>query len=89
MGELTASLAHEIKQPIAATVTNANTCLRWLQRDQPDLDEIREAASRIVDDGKRAGDIIDRLRSLYRKSPTQRELVEVNEIVQPGRAAAV
>ena len=81
MGELTASLAHEIKQPIAATVTNANTCLRWLQRDQPDLDEIREAANRIVNDGKRAGDIIDHLRSLYRKSPTQRELVEVNEIV--------
>ena len=81
MGELAASLAHEIKQPIAATVTNANTCLRWLNRDQPDLDEIREAANRIVEDGKRAGDIIDRLRSLYKNSPPQRELVEVNEIV--------
>jgi len=81
MGELAASLAHEIKQPIAATVTNANTCLRWLKRDQPDLDEIREAATRIVEDGKRAGDIIDRLRSLYKNSPPQRELVEVNEIV--------
>jgi len=81
MGELAASLAHEIKQPIAATVTNANTCLRWLDRDQPDLDEIREAAIRIVEDGKRAGDIIDRLRSLYKKSPPQRELVEVNEVV--------
>ena len=81
LGELTASLAHEIKQPIAATVTNANTCLRWLKRDQPDLDEIREAASRIVEDGKRAGDIIDRLRSLYKNSPPQRELVEVNLIV--------
>ena len=81
MGELAASLAHEIKQPIAATVTNASTCLRWLDRDQPDLDEVREAAIRIVEDGKRAGDIIDRLRSLYKKSPPQRELVEVNEIV--------
>ena len=81
MGELAASLAHEIKQPIAATVTNANACLRWLNRDQPDLEEIREAANRIVEDGKRAGDIIDRLRSLYKKSPPQRELVEVNEIV--------
>ncbi len=81
MGELAASLAHEIKQPIAATVTNANTCLRWLDREQPDLEEIREAAIRIVEDGKRAGDIIDGLRSLYKKSPPQRELVEVNEIV--------
>jgi len=81
LGELAASLAHEIKQPIAATVTNASTCLRWLKRDQPDLDEIREAANRIVEDGRRAGDIIDRLRSLYKKSPPQRELVEVNEIV--------
>ena len=81
MGELAASLAHEIKQPIAATVTNASACLRWLNRDQPDLDEIREAANRIVEDGKRAGDIIDRLRSLYKNSPPQRELVEVNEIV--------
>ena len=81
MGELAASLAHEIKQPIAATVTNANTCLRWLKRDHPDLDEIREAASRIVEDGKRAGDIIDRLRSLYKKAPPKRELVVVYEII--------
>jgi signal transduction histidine kinase len=82
MGELTASLAHEIKQPIAATVMNANACLQWLKRDQPDLDEIREAQSSIVTEGKRAGDIIDRLRSLYKKSPPKRELVDVNEIVR-------
>jgi len=82
MGELTASLAHEIKQPIAAAVTNANTCLRWLDRDRPDLDEVREAANRIVEDGMRAGDIIDRLRSLYRKSPPKREFVDVNETVR-------
>ena len=81
MGELTASLAHEIKQPIAATVFNANACLRWLNRDQPDLDEVREAADRIVRDGTRASDIIERLRSFYKKSPPKRELVEVNEIV--------
>jgi len=54
MGELTASLAHEVNQPIAAAVTNANTCLRWLTRDQPDLEEAREAAMRIMKDGTRA-----------------------------------
>ena len=81
LGELTASLAHEIRQPLAATILNANTCLRWLQRDQPDLDEVRDAAKRIAEDGKRAGDIIDRLRSLYKKSPPKRELVDVNEVI--------
>ncbi|RZU43727.1 two-component regulator propeller domain-containing protein [Edaphobacter modestus] len=81
LGELTSSLAHEIKQPIAATVINAHTCLRWLKRDRPDLDEIREAASSIVADGRRAGDIIERLQSLYKKSPPKRELVEMNEII--------
>jgi C4-dicarboxylate-specific signal transduction histidine kinase len=81
MGELTASLSHELKQPIAASVMNANACLRWLMRDQPDLDEARQAANRIVEDGKRAGEIIERLRLLYKKSPPKRELVEVNETV--------
>ncbi len=81
MGELAASLSHELKQPIAATVTNAKTSIRWLKRDQPDLDEACEASRRVVEDGKRAADIIDRLRSLYKKSPPQRELVEVNDIV--------
>jgi len=56
MGELTASLAHEVNQPIAAAITNANTCLRWLSRDQPDLEEARAAASRIVQDGRRASE---------------------------------
>jgi hypothetical protein len=54
LGELAASLAHEVKQPIAATVINANTGLRWLKHEQPDLDEIRHAAERIVQDGRRA-----------------------------------
>lgn len=81
MGELTASLAHEIKQPIAATITNAQTCLRWLKRDQPDVDEARQAAERIRKDGMRAGEIIDRIRSLSQKSTPKRELVEINEIV--------
>ena len=82
MGELTASLAHEVNQPIAATVTNANTCLRWLSRDQPDLDEARAAVSRIVQDGKRAGDIVNRVRLLFQKGAPQRELVNLNEIIR-------
>ena len=82
MGELTASLAHEIKQPIAAAVTDANTCLRWLGRDQPGLAEAREAASRIIKDAMRAADIISRVRLLLEKGTPQQELVDVNEVIQ-------
>src|SRR6266702_2439824 len=77
MGELTASLAHEVNQPIAAAVTNANTCLRWLTRDHPDLEEAREAASRIVKDATRAAGIISRVRLLFKKSTLQRVLVNL------------
>ena len=79
-GELTASLAHEVNQPIAAAVTDANTCLRWLMRDQPDLAEAREAASRVVRDAARATEIISRVRSLFKKGASQKEVVDVNEI---------
>jgi PAS domain S-box-containing protein len=83
MGELAASLSHELRQPITAAITNANTCLRWLKRDQPDVEEAREATMRIVKDGNRAAEIIDRLRSFYKKgSPPERELVDVNEVVR-------
>jgi PAS domain S-box-containing protein len=82
MGELTASLAHEVNQPIAAAVTNANTCLRWLAGDTPNLEEAREAASRIVKDGTRAADIISRIRLLFKKGTPQRELVDVNEVIR-------
>jgi C4-dicarboxylate-specific signal transduction histidine kinase len=82
MGELTASLAHEVNQPIAAAVTNANTCLRWLTRDQPDVEEARAAAMRIVKDGTRAGEIISRIRLLFKKGTSERELVDVNEVIQ-------
>jgi C4-dicarboxylate-specific signal transduction histidine kinase len=82
MGELTASLAHEVNQPIAAAVTDANTCLRWLSRDQPDLGEAREAASRVVKDAIRASEIITRVRSLYKKGRAQRELVDMNEVIR-------
>ena len=82
MGELTASLAHEVNQPIAAAITDANTCLRWLTRDQPDLEEAREAAARVVKDAARASDIIKRIRSLFKKEFAQRELVDVNDMVR-------
>jgi len=82
MGELTASLAHEVNQPIAAAVTNANTCLRWLTRDRPDVEEARAAAMRIVKDGTRAAEIVKRIRLLFKKSTPQRELVDVNEAVR-------
>ena len=82
MGELTASLAHEVNQPIAAAVTNANTCLRWLTRDHPDVEEARAAAMRIVKDGTRAAEIISRVRLLFKKSTPERELVDVNEVIR-------
>jgi PAS domain S-box-containing protein len=81
VGELAASLSHEIKQPIAAAVLNAKTCVRWLERDSPDVTEACEAASRTVRDATRAADIVDRVRSLYRRGAPQRELVDLNEII--------
>ncbi len=81
MGELTASLAHEIRQPISAAVTNAKTCLRWLRRDEADVAEACEAASRLVKDVTRAADIIGRISSLFKKGALQRELVDVNELI--------
>jgi PAS domain S-box-containing protein len=82
MGELTASLAHEIKQPIAAAVTDANTCLRWLAGDRPDLDSARAAASRVVKDAVRASDIISRISLLFKKGAPQRELVDANDVIR-------
>jgi C4-dicarboxylate-specific signal transduction histidine kinase len=82
MGELSASLAHEVKQPIAAAITDASTCLRWLAREQPDLDEVRAAASRIVQAGRRASEIVNRVRLLFKKDTLQRELVDLNEIIR-------
>jgi signal transduction histidine kinase len=82
MGELTASLAHEIKQPIAAAVTDAKTCLRWLGRNEPNVAEASEAAVRLVNDVARASDIIGRISSLFNKGALQRELVDVNELIR-------
>jgi PAS domain S-box-containing protein len=83
LGELSASLSHELKQPIAAAIMNAEACLLWLNRDEPDLQEMREAATEGIKEAKRAADIIDRLRSFYKKGvPPERVLVDVNEIVR-------
>ncbi len=82
LGELTASLAHEVNQPIAAAVTDANTCLRWLARDPPDIEEAREAASRTIRDATRAAEIISRVRQLFKKGTPERELVDVNQIIE-------
>ncbi|MCU1386230.1 MAG: multi-sensor signal transduction multi-kinase [Acidobacteria bacterium] len=82
MGELTASLSHEVKQPITAAVTDANTCVRWLAHDPPDLDEARAAALRVVQDGRRATEIISRIRLPFTKGRTERESVDVNELIR-------
>jgi signal transduction histidine kinase/CheY-like chemotaxis protein len=82
MGELAASLAHEIKQPIAAAVIHAQTCTQWLRRDAPDVTEALEAASAIEAAATRAGGIIDRVSSLYRRGTPERELVDLNEIAR-------
>src|SRR5208282_4554067 len=82
MGEPTASLAHEINQPISAAVTNANACIRWLAGDVPNLDTARAAATRIAQDGTRAAEIISRIRRLFQKSTPQWELVDVNEVIR-------
>lgn len=82
MGELTASLAHEVNQPIAAAVTNAQSCLRWLARDQPDVVEAQEAASRLIKDMTLAADIISRVRVLFKKSTPQLEPVDVNAVIR-------
>jgi signal transduction histidine kinase len=82
MGELTASLAHEIKQPIAAAKTDVQTCMRWLARDVPDLGEAREAASRAIKDVAWASEIMNRISRLFKKGTLPREPVEVNDVIR-------
>ena len=82
MGELTASLAHEVNQPIAAAVTNAHACLNWLAGDTPNLEAARASAMSIVEDGTRAAEIISRTRLLFERGTPQRELVDVNEVIR-------
>jgi len=82
MSELAASLAHEIKQPIAAALTDANTCVRWLSREHPDIEEARQTAARMVKDATRAAEIISRIRLLFKKGTPERELVDVNDVIR-------
>jgi PAS domain S-box-containing protein len=82
MGELTASVAHEVNQPIAAAVTSANSCIHWLAADIPNLEKARTAAMRIVKDATRAAEIITRTRLLFQKGAAQQELVDVNEVIE-------
>jgi PAS domain S-box-containing protein len=88
MGELAASIAHEVNQPLSGVVVNGNACLRWLAGDSPNLDEAREAVRRIVRDGKRAGDVIARIRALATKTATAKERLDMNEAIREVVALA-
>jgi PAS domain S-box-containing protein len=81
LGELTASIAHEVNQPITGVVTNAEAALRWLEAEPPNLDKVREVLGQIVKDGMRAGDVIHRIRALIKKAPPRMARVDVNEAV--------
>jgi signal transduction histidine kinase len=82
MGQLAASIAHEVKQPIAAKLTNAQAGLRWLDRRPPDLEEVRQVLARIVKDGDRAAEIIDDVRALIKKAPPRNDPLEINGTVR-------
>jgi len=83
MGELVASLSHELKQPVLAAILDANTCLHWLSRDTPDVERARRAATRVVKGATLAGEFIDRLRSFYKKeAPSVRAIVDVNDVAR-------
>jgi len=82
VAELTASLAHEVNQPLSAAVINAHACLRWLASDSPNLEEARAAAMRMVKDGTRAAEIIGRIRLLFNRGTSERELLDVNEVIR-------
>jgi PAS domain S-box-containing protein len=81
MGELTASIAHEVNQPLAALLTNAETAVRWLSRQPPDLKKTRQSIDRTINDGKRAADIVTRIRNFSKKAPARKEDLEINEAI--------
>jgi PAS domain S-box-containing protein len=93
MGQLTASIAHEVNQPIAATVTNAEAGLRWLRAGSSHLEEVQQVLTRIVEDGNRAGEVIHRIRALMKKAPPRKDRLEINgvilEIIELTRGEAV
>jgi C4-dicarboxylate-specific signal transduction histidine kinase len=82
MGRMTASMAHEINQPLGAIVANGNAGLRWLARTPPNFDEAREALDQIVKDGHRASDVINGIRAIFRKGEEQRAPLDVNELIR-------
>jgi C4-dicarboxylate-specific signal transduction histidine kinase len=82
MGQLTASIAHEVNQPIAAAVTNAQAALRWLGARPPDLEEVRQALGSIVKNANRAGDVIGRIREIVKKAPLRKDRVDLNEAIR-------
>jgi PAS domain S-box-containing protein len=81
LGELTASIAHEVNQPLAAIVANGDACLRWLNRDVPELDEVRGAVAGMINDGNRAADVIRRVRALAKKTDTLKAPLPINEVI--------
>jgi C4-dicarboxylate-specific signal transduction histidine kinase len=82
LGELTASIAHEVNQPLAGVVANAEACLRWLDRATPDLDAVRRSVEWIIDDGNRAGEVIRRTRALANKTETEKVPLDINDLVR-------
>ena len=84
LGELTASIAHEINQPLAGVVTNGQASLRWLSQDPPRLDQVRSAIERAIRDGNRASAVIGRIRALAKKTDPLREPLDINDVVQEG-----
>jgi C4-dicarboxylate-specific signal transduction histidine kinase len=86
LGELTASIAHEVNQPLAAVLANAGACLRWLDRETPDLDGARRSVEWIIKDSRRAGEVIQRIRGLLRRSDTQKAPLDINDLISDGIA---
>jgi PAS domain S-box-containing protein len=93
MGQLTASIAHEVKQPITASVTAAHAALQWLDRQTPDLEEVRQALACIIDNGNRAGEVINRIRDFVTKAPPRKDRLEINgairQVIELTRGEAI
>ena len=82
MGELTASIAHEIKQPLTAVVMNGHACIEWLSASPPNLDRVRQSTEKIIQDGTRAGAVLNRIRALFKKETSTKDWLDINEVIQ-------